>query len=130
DSVHAPELKQALDDFEAERKRVQAGEAKLDGRWLSKEEIAREKYQIAASQWFNAMKSLAARGDLVGALNTFDALEKQYPASRVYPDAIDLALRVMGALEPDLDRRLQIVKADYDKLVLDWKTMTPENRAE
>ena len=116
-SPHAAEAKKIGDDFAAEKKRVTSGEVKLDGKWLSKEEAQKEQYQINALLAFNYMKDQSTR-DLTGALNTFDALEKNYPGARVYPDAVELAKRVLPALKGELDRRAQIVaatKADREK---------------
>jgi hypothetical protein len=106
-SAHAADAKSAATAFEEEKKRVDAGEVKLSGNWLSKEEAQKERYQINGLIAFNHMKEQGARGDLIGALNTFDVLEKTYPGARVYPDAVELARSLMGALRTDLDRRKQ-----------------------
>ncbi len=43
---HTKEVQATLDEFKAERKRVETGEVKLHGEWISKEKAAREKIQI------------------------------------------------------------------------------------
>ncbi len=119
-SPFAADAQKALAALEEEKTRVDAGEIKIDDRWLTKEEAQRERYQIAASVNFQLMKDQTSRGDLSGALNTFDGIEKQYPGSRIYPEAVDLARRALAAFQPDLVSRIQAIRAaaaERDKAV-------------
>lgn len=102
-------------EFEAEKKRVAGGEVKLNGKWLSKEEAQKERYQINALLASNHMRDQSTRGDLIGALNTFDLIETQYPGARVYPDAVELARRVLASLKQDVDRRLPAVTQELEQ---------------
>ena len=104
-SAHAAEAKQALAAFEEEKKRVEAGEVKLSGKWLSKEEAQKERYQINGQVALNYMREQSTRGDLIGALNSFEILEKTYPGARVYPDAVELARQILTALRTEIERR-------------------------
>ena len=103
-SSHAAEAQKTADALLAEKKRVDAGEVKLDNKWLSKEEAQKERYQINALLAFNFMREQSTR-DLVGALNTFDAIERNYAGSRIYPEAVELAKRLLQALKTEVDRR-------------------------
>jgi hypothetical protein len=105
-SPHAAEAQPLLNEFETEKKRVVGGEVKLNGKWLSKEEAQKERYQINAMLAYNHMRDQSTRGDLIGSLNTFDVIETQYPGGRAYADAVELARRVLAALKQDVDRRL------------------------
>ena len=119
-SPFAADAQKALAALEEEKTRVDAGEIKIDDRWLTKEEAQRERYQIAAAVNFQLMKDQTSRGDLSGALNTFDGIEKQYPGSRIYPEAVDLARRALAAFQPDLVSRIQAIRAaaaERDKAV-------------
>ena len=119
-SPFAADAQKALAALEEEKTRVDAGEIKINDRWLTKEEAQRERYQIAAAVNFQLMKDQTSRGDLSGALNTFDGIEKQYPGSRIYPEAVDLARRVLAAFQPDLVSRIQLLRAaaaERDKAV-------------
>lgn len=106
-SPHAGEAAQALLAFEEEKKRIAGGEAKIEGRWISQEEVEKERYQINGRATFNYMEDLARHADLVGALNTFDQLEKNYPGSSVYPDAIGLARQLVDKLRTTADQTLK-----------------------
>jgi hypothetical protein len=114
-STHAAEAQKLLADFEAEKKRVVAGEIKLNEKWLAKEEAQKERYQINAMLAFNYMREQGAKADLVGALNAFDVIETQYPGARVYPDAVELARRVLPSLKQDVDRRLQVLMPELQQ---------------
>jgi hypothetical protein len=129
-SAFAADAKKALTAFEQEKARVDGGELKINGQWLAKEEAQRERYQIAAAISFQFMKDQTSRGDLSGALSTFDGIEKQYPGSRIYPDAVELARRTLAAFQPDLVSRIQSLKAataERDKAIL---TSSPAQKAE
>ena len=96
-STHAAEAQKMLGEFEAEKKRVAAGEVKLNGKWMMKEEAQKERYQINALLAFQYMRDQSAKRDLVAAMNAFDVIETQYPGARVYPDAVELARRIQRA---------------------------------
>lgn len=114
-SPHAAEAAQALMGFEADKKRVDEGEVKIDGQWLSKDEVQKERYQINGRAIFSYMQELARKGDLVGALNAFDTMEKQYPGASVYPDAATFARALVDKL-----------KATADQMLTSWKTFRAE----
>ena len=112
ESKHKAEVEKLVADFEAEKQRVTNGERKLNGSWLSKEDVQRESYQINGAITLNFMRDQAARSDLVGALNTFDLLEKQYPGSRSYIDAVDMAKRLVPTLKKQAETRLARLPAE------------------
>lgn len=117
-SSHAAEIKTNLAAFEEEKKRVTDGEVKLNGNWLSKEEATKERYQINGQVVLNHMRDQQRRGDLIGALNTFDQLEQNYPGSRAYPEAVELAkqlLPVVKATAEKMGKAWQFQKAEREK---------------
>ena len=129
-SPFAADARTAISAFEQEKARVDAGELKVNGHWFTKDEALRERYQIAASFSFESMKDQANRGDLAGALNTFDGIEKQYPGSQIYPEAVELARRVLAAFQPYLLSRLRSLKAaeaERDKAI---ENSSPAQKAE
>jgi hypothetical protein len=114
DSVRTIDVQKTLNDFKEEQKRVESGEAKIDGQWLSKAEVEKEKVQIGGRLAFNYMKSQAASADYVGALNTFAALEKTYPGAFVMPDAVELAQKLIPPLKAEVDRAIPEQKIRKD----------------
>ncbi len=129
-SSHAAEARSELDLFEKERARVMDGAVKFHGDWLTGEQAEKQREEIQGEAYYDAMKELSARGDLIGALNYFDALERQSPGARAYPEGVELALRLIVTIEPDIERRLLTIKTDFDKLTLDYKTMNEQQRIE
>ena len=115
-STYLPEVKKLTDVFADEKKRVDAGEFKYEGQWLSKEETARRQIQIVALEYYNQMQEQAGAGDLVTAMQTFDVIEKNYSMTRVYPKAVTLGQEVLERFQQDLMVRMQAVKADQDQL--------------
>ena len=109
-SQFAAEAQKIADAFSAEKKRVEAGEAKLDDKWLSKDEAQKERYQINGLVAFNYMKDQSTR-DMVGALNTFDAIEKNFPGARAYPDAVEYVQKMLPALKAQVEARTKALAA-------------------
>ena len=103
-SKFAAEAKKIADEFAAEKKRVEVGEVKLDGKWLSKEEAQEESVQINGLLAFNYLKEQSAR-DMTAAMNTLESIEKNHAGSRSYPDAVEYAQRMLPALKAEVERR-------------------------
>jgi hypothetical protein len=117
-SPFAAEAQKTADSFTEEKERVESGEVKLDNKWLSKDESERERYQIAGLVALNYMRDRRASGDLMGALNAFDAIERTYPGSRAYPDAVELARQILPIAQAQVASGLQNLeaqKADREK---------------
>jgi len=129
-SARTADVQKTLDAFKAERKRVEVGEVKINGDWINKVEAEKEKAQIGGRLAYNYMVSQSAAGDHVGALNTFDALEKTYPGAAVMPDAVELALRLMTALSREVEQAIpaqKVYKSEHEKGL---KTAATGDRAE
>ena len=97
-STYVTDVQKALDEFVAEKKRVEAGEVKLRGQWLSKAEVEKEKVQIHGMLAYEHMKAQSAANDGIGALNTFGVIEKSYAGSQTYPESVDLARQIVASL--------------------------------
>jgi len=112
DSKHKDAIAKIAADFTDEKARVEKGEVKLNGVWLSKDYIERERYQVGATIAFNYMKAQAARGDLVGAMNTFDVLTRQFDGSRAYLEAALYARQLIPALKAQAVQRIAAIPGE------------------
>ncbi len=117
-SEYKAEAQGMLDALKAEEERVVAGNLKWEGKWYTPEEAKKNQYQLGAAMRYGQMKAQLARRDFIGALNSFDQIEKTYPASKVFPEALEAALTTITATTAEADRleavgKLQ--KADFDK---------------
>lgn len=110
-SSHVAEVQASLDAFKQEQARVKAGELKWANRWYNRDEVEKHKYQLGAAMSFEAMKDLAARRDYIGALNTFAQIEKNYPGSVIFPDAVDAVQTILRQTVAEMDRALAIAKS-------------------
>jgi hypothetical protein len=116
-SPHASEASQLLAIFAGEKKRVEDGEVRLGDKWLTKEEVDKERYQIGALLTYQYMRQQRAAGDLTGALNSFEQLEKNYPGAKSYPDAVEAARETLAALKVTVERAqqtFQTKKAEFE----------------
>jgi hypothetical protein len=114
ESTHAAEAKEKLAAFTAEKKRVDAGEAKLDGKWLSKDEVEEERVQINGRVLYSRMARLAAAGQVIDAMNVYDTLEKTYPGSSALPDAILLARKIIPGIVAAANQQRERLKAQAE----------------
>ncbi len=129
-SSHAGEVHAALLAFQAEKKRVDAGEVKLDGLWLSPAEVQKQRVQIGGALAFNAMKTANSAGDPIGALNAFATIEKNFPGAKVMPDAIELARQILTALKPGTERAVQTEKIKNIEREKGFADASPQDRIE
>ncbi len=110
-SPNAAAAKTTADAFEAEKKRVESGEFKFDGKWLTKDEVQKERTQILGSSYLRQMKKFAAAGRLQDSIMAFEQLEKQAVGSAAYPEAIELQRRTLISLKQAADGGLVRLKA-------------------
>ena len=117
-SPHTAVAKQRLDQFLKEERRVDTGEMKLDGQWLSKDQVQEERVQVAGRILFSRMKRASAAGQLTEAMAIFEQMEKGFPGSASYPDAVELGRRILPSLKAAVEQRLAQIKrriADENK---------------
>lgn len=109
-SPHAADAKAMLAKFEEEKKRVDIGEMKLDGKWLTAAQAQEESVQIKGHILLSRMKRHAAAAQYVEAMNAFDVLEKNFGGSASYADAVALARQVAPLLKTAAEQRLVQLK--------------------
>ena len=129
-SQHVADVQHAILAFETEKKRADAGELKLDGIWLTRQDVQKQRVQVGGAQAFNAMKNANAAGDAIGALNAFALLEKNFPGAKVMPDAIQLARQILVALKPTTDRALETYKIKKTETEQGFADASPADRVE
>ena len=130
ESPHVQEVQAALTALQAEKKRVDAGEMKFEGLWLSRAEAKKQRTQIGGSLAFAAMKSANASADAIGALNSFAYLEKNFPGAKVMPEAVPLAQQILVALKPAAERALSNYKINNAERERGVAAAGPANQAE
>jgi len=130
ESQHVAAVQRAILAFETDKKRVDAGEVKLEGTWLSKQEAQKQRIHIGGIQAFNAMKSANAAGDAIGALNAFAVLEKNFSGTKVMPEAIPLARQILAALKPTAERALENTKVSKIEREKGFADAGPADRVE
>jgi hypothetical protein len=114
-SAHAAEAKTKIGQLQEEQKRVEAGELKLGGNWMTANEVKEERVQISGRILLGRMKAHATAGQLVEAMNAFDAIDKTANGSASYPDAVVLARQILPALKNAAEQRKAQIKAEVDE---------------
>ena len=128
-SQYTGEVKKNLDDLSAEKKRVEGGELKINNNWITKEVAEKERYQITAQLTFAQMQFQDGRGDLVGALNTFELLEKNFPGARAFPEAVTLARSTLSKLRGLTERNLVAAKQQAQERAAGNALLSPTEKS-
>ena len=105
----AKEIDEMIVAMQAEKDKVVAGQLKLEGQWLTPEQVKRDDYNIRAYKIRRAMRDKAAEQDYAGALREFDKLadpEAGYPASLHYVKAITEVIDIMTKYEAVITRMI------------------------
>ncbi len=116
-SPRAAEAADLLAKFAAEKARVDAGEVRMGEKWLSAEEVGKERYQIQAQIAVQYLRGQRAAGDFIGVLNSFEVIEKNFPGAQTYPDAVETVRETLGTLKAGIERAqktFQTKKAEFD----------------
>jgi hypothetical protein len=114
-SSHAADAKKRLAAFQEEMKRVEAGEMKLDGKWMTADQVKEERVQVAGRVMFGRMKRFVASNQLIEALNTFEAIEKSAGGSSSFPDAVALARQIAPQVKAAAEQGRQQLKLQADE---------------
>jgi len=112
------ELAKLVDQLKADQLRLAGGSVRIAGVWLDHDQVNQAKYQVSAAMLEEAMASAEARGDWTSALNAFQNLRTNFPASRAYVDGIDIAIRVLPQLRRLEEEKLQRYRLDMLRLSL------------
>jgi hypothetical protein len=105
----AKEIDQMIVALQAEKDKVVAGQLKLEGAWLTPEQVKRDDYNIRAFKVRRSMLEKAAEQDYAGALREFDRLadpEQGYPASLHYVKAVPEVIDIMTKYEALITRMI------------------------
>ena len=103
-SSHLSELREDARLLEDERSRLRHGDRKINGTWITVDQIQKDPYAFGATIKFAQMKALSQTNDPVGALQCYELLERDYPGARVMPDAVDLAIAQIALLQGNLNQ--------------------------
>lgn len=129
-SAHAAEIKKNLEAFNQEQERVKKGDIKWENQWYTREEAEKNKVELGAKIRLSFMKEQVTKRDLIGALNTFELIEKSSPGARVFPDAAELGQAVIRALVLDADRLQNAAKEQETKFTASLKLATEKQKAQ
>jgi hypothetical protein len=109
-SRHMSELRIDMRSLTSERERVNAGDRRIDGVWITAAQVAADPYQMGARIEFHKLKQQASMDDPVITLKTYELLEKNYPGSAVLPDAIEIARPQLDSLQA----KVAAIQGDFD----------------
>lgn len=125
-SRNVQKLRDITSQYQRERARLLAGDRKIDGVWFTADQIKNDPVkfetslaalqlkndpmQAEASRQFEEIKEKAQKDDPVGALKTYELLERDYPGCRVLPDAVSLAKLQLEALQ----QKISMARDNFD----------------
>lgn len=98
-SEHLPKVKKMLATLEGELKRVEAGDIKLEGKWISAAEWNANAFDLDSLVIYHIMEKTAKAGAYRSALLTYDALKVGYSSSGGLDKARTLASKILPAYQ-------------------------------
>ncbi len=101
--VHVPELKKRIARLEADAKRLDSGDIKIFGMWLSPSQQTAEKYQVEAARIFVELRKLNERDAFGDVLNEFGILSTKFPGSIGYVRAVPIAKEAARSFIQQID---------------------------
>lgn len=110
DSKHAAAASALVGEFKAEADRLAAGEIKIFGKWLTKEDIEKNKDEIQGQLLLAQIRAAGARGDFAAAMNIWERMQNEAGGVPAFADAADYIKGVVATVRADLARR----KAAFD----------------
>ncbi len=97
-SSYATDVKARIMSLEAEVARLEEGDIKLFGRWLTPNQQTDEQSEIEAARIHLEIKKLVAASEFGAALNEFNVLSSKYSGTVAYVRSIPLARAAAGGL--------------------------------
>ncbi len=119
------ELKKSLTDEQAQSRR---GMRKVDGKWLSGEEMQANEYNIQTLKVFREMEKAVAAENFRAALDAFTRIEAMGRFSLSYPKAIELARTVLATYDGNLKAAIKAVPQKVKEAETRLANMTPSDR--
>lgn len=119
------ELKKTLQDEQAQTRR---NFRKVDGKWLSGDEMQANDYNIQALKILREMEKAIAADDYRGALDAFVRLEAIGKYSLSYPKAIEAVRKVLEQYGASLTAAVKAVPAKLKEADARLANMTPNDR--
>jgi hypothetical protein len=109
-SSHLAEIREKQAVLAGERDRVRRGDRKIDGVWITSEEMSADPVQNGARVRLAQMKLAAAAGDPVASLQSYELLEKEFPGSDAMAEAVPFALKQLSQLQT----KINAARSTYD----------------
>jgi hypothetical protein len=127
---YRPELAKTVAQLKTDQLQLASGSVKIAGVWLGHDQVNQAKYQVSAAMLQEAMASAEARGDWTSAMDAFQNLRINFPASRAYVEGIDIAIRVLPKLRKLEEEKLERYRLDLLRLNLSLAETPPHLRAD
>ncbi len=101
-----PLVREIETQLEEEKAKVSAGSVKLDGKWVTPEEIAADPYNHQARLLAADIQALLKEGKTTEALHQFEILEAEYPYSTAIATLYAPVLKTLGTYEATIKRAI------------------------
>lgn len=101
------EAQKTLETLEADTERLKAGDIKINHSWIESSDVASQSYQVEAIKQWRRMNKLYRSAEIIPSLNTFAKLEKTYPGSAIFPQAVIEARDILSKLEATMNHQIR-----------------------
>ncbi|MFT4549648.1 MAG: hypothetical protein ACI8XO_002739 [Verrucomicrobiales bacterium] len=128
DSKYRAEVEEIIATLKGDEKKVIAGDVKLDGQWVTSEQIKADPLNHQGRVALAGLKKLIGDGELLNSLRAFDALEKEFSETSSFPAAIEAIKPVFPKQGTSLATQLAQTTRETERREAGYSRMSEEGR--
>ena len=117
-----------IDELQKEKKLVESGNIKLNGKWISPDEAAKDNYNHSAKVVLARMQVMLKKGRFAEALDNFEILQKEYAYSIAYDESIPVTLGLLPKYDIILAREEKAFEIRNKEREEQYKSMEADDK--
>ena len=117
-----------IDELQKEKKLVESGSIKLNGKWISSDEAAKDSYNHSAKVVLAKMQEMLKKGRFAEALDNFEILQKEYSYSISYDESIPVTLELLPNYDVILAREEKAFEIRNKEREEQYKSMEVDDK--
>ena len=121
-------VQNTIDELQKEKKLVESGSIKLNGKWISPDEAAKDSYNHSAKVVFSKMQEMLKKGRFAEALDNFEILQKEYSFSISYDESIPVTLALLPKYDVILAREAKAFEIRNKEREEQYKSMEADDK--
>ncbi len=127
-STHKDSVQKIIDEIKKEKAVIESGGVKLNGKWITGDEAAKDPYNHQARILGVKIIKASKKNNYSLVLNHFDELQMNYSYSLAYNETIPLIKEILPKYDASLNREEQIFEVRNKEREDQYKSMEAEDK--